>query len=110
MKISILTATFNRAEMLHKLYQSLVTNSEFNVKLEWLIMDDGSDDDTKLKVQEFEQDVQHSQNKNLEIKYFFQPNQGKMRAINNLMQYVTGDLIIECDSDDYLTENAVRIY
>jgi len=102
MKISILTATFNRANMLHSLYESLIQNSDFDVNLEWLIMDDGSTDNTKLKIQEF------TPNKNLEIKYFFQENQGKMAAINNLIPHVTGDLIIECDSDDYLSENAIR--
>ena len=29
-----------------------------------------------------------------------------MTAINNLMQYVTGDLIVDCDSDDYFTSKS----
>lgn len=41
----------------------------------------------------------------LQIKYFKQENQGKMAAINNLSEYVTGDLWIECDSDDFFEEN-----
>ena len=102
MKISILTATYNRGLELQKLYESLVQNSNFDVSLEWLIMDDGSTDDTKVIVQNLKG------NNNLTIKYFYQKNMGKMTAINNLISYVSGDLIIECDSDDYLKENAIR--
>ena len=31
-----------------------------------------------------------------------------MQAINNLMQYVTGELVMDCDSDDYFVNNAFR--
>lgn len=40
MKISILTATYNRANYLHKLYNSIIKNSNYGIYLEWLIMDD----------------------------------------------------------------------
>lgn len=103
MKISILTATYNRANLLSQLYESIVSNLIDDIKVEWLIMDDGSTDETKDVIQKFIEE-----NK-LEIKYFFQENQGKMQAINNLIEVVQGDLIIECDSDDYLANNAFEI-
>lgn len=40
MKISILTATYNRGTYLSKLYNSLINNCKFGINLEWLIMDD----------------------------------------------------------------------
>ncbi|MDO5555864.1 MAG: hypothetical protein Q4G09_04290 [Clostridia bacterium] len=40
MKISILTATYNRGAYLTKLYNSILKNSNFEIYLEWLIMDD----------------------------------------------------------------------
>ena len=104
MKISILTATYNRANLLPRLYESIVNNVKDNIDIEWLIMDDGSKDNTKEIIQKFIEE-----NKQLYIKYFFQENQGKMQAINNLMQDAQGDLIIECDSDDYFTNNAFEI-
>lgn len=109
MKISILTATYNRANLLNKLYNSLIENSKYNINLEWLIMDDGSTDETKNIVNTF---ISESyENQYLEIKYFFQENQGKMAAINNLLKYISDDstLLIECDSDDYFTSNAIKI-
>ena len=103
MKISILTPTFNRANLLQNLYNSLVKNSKYNVEIEWLIMDDGSTDETRKKVEKF-----RNENK-IEIKYYYQENQGKMVAINKLISQVTGDLIIDCDSDDYFTDDAFKI-
>lgn len=103
MKISILTATYNRGNLLSKLYESILKNLNNDIDIEWLIMDDGSTDETKNIIQTF-----ISQNK-VQIKYFYQDNQGKMQAINNLIENTQGDLIIECDSDDYFTDNAFEI-
>lgn len=103
MKISVLTATYNRANLLSKLYESILQNLDNDIDVEWLIMDDGSTDETKVQVDKFLKE------NNLEIKYFFQENQGKMQAINNLIEKAQGDLIIECDSDDYFTNNAFEI-
>ena len=91
MKISILTATFNRSKLLKRLYDSIVKNLNNKVEIEWLIMDDGSKDDTQKMVEGFIQD-----NK-FDIQYYSQENSGKMVAINKLIPYSTGDLIIECD-------------
>lgn len=103
MKISVLTATYNRANLLSKLYESIVNNLYENIEVEWLIMDDGSTDETNKVINKFIEE------NNFQIKYFFQENQGKMQAINNLIENAQGDLIIECDSDDYFTNDAFKI-
>ena len=103
MKISVLTPTYNRGELLKKLYNSLIENADYGVKIEWLIMDDGSTDNTKTIVEQFMKEEK------IKVKYYYQRNQGKMIAINNLVQHVTGDLMIDCDSDDYFTKNAFAI-
>ena len=103
MKISILTPTYNRAKFLPNLYESLVENKKHNIDFEWLIMDDGSTDNTKLVVDDF-----IKENK-IDLKYYYQENQGKMSAINQLVEYATGDYIIDCDSDDYFAKNAFEI-
>lgn len=105
MKLSILTATYNRAKLLKKLYESIVNNLTSNLEIEWLIMDDGSNDNTEQQVEGFINE------KKLNIKYYKQENMGKMNAINNLINYSDGDLIIECDSDDFFMKNAFeKIY
>lgn len=103
MKISVLTATYNREKLIINLYNSLKENAKYNVEIEWLIMDDGSNDDTEKLIKEFKKE-----NK-VEIKYYYQENQGKMAAINKLVGQATGDFIIDCDSDDYFTNDAFMI-
>lgn len=102
MKFSILTATYNRAKYLGKLYDSIVDNIDENYEIEWLIMDDGSTDNTEEVCKSF------VSKKNLVVKYHKQENQGKMQAINNLAEYVSGELWIECDSDDYFEKNSFQ--
>ena len=53
MKISILTATYNRANLLSKLYESIVDNLNNDIDVEWLIMDDGSTDGTRNQINKF---------------------------------------------------------
>lgn len=102
MKVSVLTPTYNRAKTLSKLYTSLKNNLKYEVEIEWLIMDDGSNDNTKEIVKQFvDENV-------FPIRYFFQENQGKMSALNHLVTEATGEFIIECDSDDYLTDTALK--
>ena len=105
MKLSILTATYNRADLITRLYNSIVENLYDKLAVEWLIMDDGSSDDTESVVKNFKN------RNNLDIHYFKQENKGKMQAINNLMEHVTGELVMDCDSDDYFVNDAFsKIY
>lgn len=103
MKLSILTPTYNRAELLNRLYHSLLINRNYGVEIEWIIMDDGSTDNTEQLVHKFQEE------NNISIQYYRQQNKGKMAALNQIVNKATGDFILECDSDDYLTENAVSI-
>ncbi len=106
MKISVLTATYNRGKFLERIYNSLIrnmTSETEDVEVEWLIMDDGSTDNTKEVVEKF------VKREKIDVRYFYQENQGKMSAINSLAPNVTGELWIECDSDDYFTDEAFKI-
>lgn len=103
MKLSVLTATYNRAKYLTKLYESIKKNLKYNLNCEWIIVDDGSKDDTKQKVEKFINE------KVIPIKYCYQKNSGKMAAINEAVKLATGDLIIDCDSDDFFTDDAFEI-
>ena len=103
MKLSILTATYNRADYLEKLYNSILDNLKTsNLKAEWIIINDGSTDNTEEIIDKFV-----LENK-FEIKYLYQENSGKMVAINRAMKEVTGEMIVDCDSDDFFTENAFK--
>lgn len=92
MKFTIFTPTYNRKELLKKLYVSL-QNQTFK-DFEWLIVDDGSNDGTNELVKDFLKE------KKLDIKYFFKENGGKQRAYNFALEKAQGELFICLDSDD----------
>ena len=100
MKFTIFTPTFNRKELLEKLYKSL--QKQTFKDFEWLIVDDGSDDGTKEKAEEFLSE------KKLDIKYYFKENGGKQRAYNFATDKANGELFICLDSDDEYVENGLE--
>ena len=73
-EITVFTPTFNRAHLLHQCYESLLKQTYKN--FEWLIVDDGSSDNTKETVEHF-----ITENK-IKIRYFFKRNGGKHTAVN----------------------------
>lgn len=101
MLVTIFTATYNRAGMLPSLYDSLKrqTSKDF----EWLIIDDGSQDNTANVVKEW------YSNEAFQIRFIRQPNGGKHRAINNGVKHAKGELFFIVDSDDQLTPDAIEI-
>lgn len=105
-KISIITPTYNREKLLTRLYNSILKNieEEQEINVEWIVIDDGSTDNTERLMNDF-----INKTKEFTIKYIKQENTGKMQAINNVVNLSSGDLIIECDSDDYFVDNSFRI-
>lgn len=98
--ITVFTPTYNRAYILPKLYESLKKQSCKD--FEWLIVDDGSTDETDDLCQEWAKD-------NPFIRYIKQENGGKHRAINRGVKEAHGDLFFIVDSDDYLSHDAVAL-
>ena len=73
--ITIVTPTYNRAYILPEAFQSLRTQTSFD--FEWIIVDDGSSDNTEEVVKEWlSQDLPFS------MRYYKQENGGKHRAVN----------------------------
>ena len=99
--ITIFTPTYNRAHLLSRLYQSL-RNQTCN-DFEWLIVDDGSSDNTVEVVESFEKDHK------IIIRYFSKQNGGKHTAINWGVKVAKGELFWILDSDDSLPANAVEL-
>lgn len=97
-ELTILTPTYNRAYILPNAYESL--RAQTNKNFEWLIVDDGSIDNTKAVVEGF--------GKQLDIKYIYKENGGKHTALNIGFKYARGKYMIILDSDDCLTSDAVE--
>lgn len=101
MKLTIFTPTYNRAYIIEDLYRSL--QRQTCMDFEWLVVDDGSWDNTAELFRRWQQE------ENLfPIRYYYQENGGKHRAINYGLDLAEGDLFFTVDSDDYLTDDAVE--
>ncbi|EAO4573137.1 glycosyltransferase family 2 protein, partial [Salmonella enterica] len=98
---SIITPTYNRSQELELLFNSL--NRQDVIGFEWIVIDDGSIDNTKERVKKY---IEYSKNL-YDIKYFYQENQGKNSAVNKGIQNASGEYIVIIDSDDYLCDNAL---
>lgn len=98
--ITIFTPTFNRAYILPILFQSLLEQSCKN--FEWIIVDDGSSDDTAQLVQQFQEKADFT------IRYYHQVNNGKHIAINYGLKKAKGELFFIVDSDDFLSNDAIE--
>lgn len=99
--LTIITPTYNRADHLQSLYKSL--RSQTNMNFKWLVVDDGSTDDTEQVIQEFIADEQ------INIQYVKRENGGKHRALNTGIAAIETELTFIVDSDDHLPEDAVEI-
>lgn len=98
--ITVFTPTFNRAYCLHQVYESLLRQE--NKNFQWLIIDDGSSDNTSELVEKWK-----SQNQ-ISIQYIYQKNQGMHGAYNTAYANIETELNICIDSDDYLADNAIQ--
>lgn len=99
-KLTIFTPTYNRAYCLKDLYKSLCrqTSKDFL----WLVIDDGSTDNTKSLVANWIQEQQ------LEIKYIFKENGGMHTGYNTAYDHIDTEMNMCMDSDDYCSDNAVE--
>lgn len=98
--LTVFTPAYNRAEKLKRAYESLKRQTERDFV--WIIVDDGSVDDTENVVKGFIKEGE------VDIKYFRQTNGGKMRAHNRGVGEADSELFICLDSDDLLTDRAVE--
>lgn len=99
--ITVFTPTYNRVLTLKRTYDSLLnqTNKDF----EWLIIDDGSTDDTGTIVKSWIREAK------IPIRYIHKVNGGLHTGYNMAIQNISTELCMCCDSDDYLPENAIEI-
>lgn len=97
--ITVLTPAYNRGKLLEKLYESLCAQDCKD--FEWLIVDDGSTDDTSERVEQMKQTA------DFPISYHKKENGGKHTALNYAYQFIKTPLTFIVDSDDFLTKNAI---
>lgn len=98
--LTVFTPTYNRAYTLHLCYESLIRQTCRDFV--WLIIDDGSSDNTKELVESWMKDNKIS------IRYYYQENQGMHGAHNAAYELIDTELNVCIDSDDYMPDDAIE--
>lgn len=99
-RLTVFTPTYNRAYTLPRLFKSL--QNQTNKNFDWLIIDDGSTDNTKELVKALKLKAK------FQVSYIFKENEGKHSAINLMLDMIDSELVAIVDSDDYLSNDAVE--
>lgn len=99
--LTVFTPTYNRAHTLSRTYQSLCrqTSDDF----EWLVIDDGSTDNTHSLVEEFISDGK------IPVRYIYKENGGLYTGYNTAYANIDTELCVCIDSDDFMPDNAVEL-
>ena len=100
-KFTVVTATYNSVKYLHRVWESL--KSQTFDDFEWIIIDDGSTDGTGELIESWKKEEHF-----FPIKHFYQPNQGKLVAINKAVQHSSGELYLNVDADDRIKPNCLQ--
>lgn len=87
--ISVIIPTYNRAKTIGKAIDSVLNQTYKDIEL--IVVDDGSTDNTKEIVQQYE---------DFRIKYIWQANKGACAARNHGIDVAKGEFIAFQDSDD----------
>jgi len=99
--ITLLTPTYNRRDTLEFVYKSLIRQT--NKNFIWMIVDDGSSDNTSKLIKKFISDGL------IDIEYYYKDNGGKHTALNYGIKKIKTEYILILDSDDYLKDDSVEI-
>lgn len=99
--VTVITPTYNRAYSLTALYQSLEEQRTGN--FEWLIVDDGSSDDTPLLVAELMEQA------SFPVRSIRKENGGKHTALNVGLREIHTPLTFIVDSDDTVLPGAMGL-
>lgn len=99
-RLTVFTPAYNRAYTLHLGYEALLRQTCRDFV--WLIVDDGSTDNTRQLVEHWIQEGK------IEIRYHYQENQGMHGAHNTAYRLIDTELNTCIDSDDYMPDDAVE--
>lgn len=97
---TVYTPSYNRSHLLQRAYDSLLLQE--GEAFEWLVIDDGSSDDTEAKVAALAGAAPFP------VRYVRQDNQGKHVATNRAVELAEGEMFVILDSDDWMTKGALK--
>ncbi len=101
--VSIITPCYNGEKYITMLLESVI-NQTYS-KLELIVIDDGSTDNTKEVIESYRKDFNE---KEICLVYKYQENAGQAAAINLGLKTLTGDYFTWIDADDFLKPTSIE--
>ncbi|OOE63845.1 glycosyltransferase family 2 protein [Salinivibrio kushneri] len=98
--ITVLTPTYNRADLLCRLAESLCAQKDKD--FEWLVIDDGSSDNTSTVIEHYKDIC------DFPVHYIYKKNEGKHSALNLGFRHARQDWIFIVDSDDWIRDDCIE--
>ncbi len=99
--VTVFTPTYNRRDCIGKCYESLCAQTSHNFK--WLIIDDGSTDDTASLIAQWQQEQTA-----FAIEYCYKENGGLHTGYNKGIELADTELFVCIDSDDWMPTDAIE--
>lgn len=99
--ITIFTPAYNRADLLPRCFESMKRQTSQNFI--WLIIDDGSTDNTRELVQSW-----MNESLGFKLRYVYKENGGLHTAYNEAIANTDTELCMCIDSDDFMPDDAVE--
>ncbi|MGR6503007.1 glycosyltransferase family 2 protein [Shewanella sp. Koi 1] len=100
--VSIVIPVFNHSKYIKECLDSILSLDYDNIEV--VLCDDGSTDDSYIKVENW-----LKENPCVRAKLLCQSNQGVCKTLNRLVNESSGDYIVICASDDSLTPDSIRV-
>ena len=101
MKVSIITACYNRSATIATAIKSVFAQDYPNI--EYILVDGASTDGSQQEIE----DTLTETPKNVIVKYISEPDHGMYEAINKGIKMASGDIIALCHSDDCVYDEHV---
>lgn len=99
--ITVFTPAYNRKNCIHRCYESLQRQTSHN--FEWLIIDDGSTDDTESLIRRWQ-----AEEPRFPIRYCYKDNGGLHTGYNKGIELAQTELFVCIDSDDWMPDDAIE--
>ncbi len=100
--LTVFTPAYNRADLLTRCYESMCKQT--NKNFIWMIVDDGSTDNTREISESWVKDT-----KDFQVIYIYKENGGLHTAYNTAIANIDTELCVCIDSDDFMPDNAVEL-
>lgn len=104
-RLSLIIATYNRAEQLMTTLASVANQSAEAASWECIVVDNNSKDNTAQRVEEFQKN-----HPSLNIIYHFESNQGLSHARNAGIERSQGDIVAFIDDDERIVPDFISAY